>query len=260
MATARSPQHSITAAVLVKDEEAVLAECLETLRWADELLVVVDASTHDRSVEIARRFTSHVHVRPFVSFPDQRNAGLDVAHSAWVLFVDADERVSPELAAEVRKVVATPAGCDGFWIPRHNVICGRVVRHAGWWPDEQLRLLRRERARFDPARLVHELAMLETPAGHLRNAFVHYNYDNLGEFCRKQEQYSALEAQHLFGKGIRPRARALLGQPARELWRRFVSLQGYREGWLGLTLSALLAFYAFRTQQRLASLWRGSDE
>ncbi|MBI4493913.1 MAG: glycosyltransferase family 2 protein [Chloroflexi bacterium] len=261
LSTQHSVEPSVAAAVLVKDEEAVLAECLETLRWADELVVVVDEATRDRSAEIARRFTAHIHVRPFTSFPDQRNAALALACSEWVLFVDADERVSPELAAEVRAVVAAPGECDGFWIPRRNVICGRVVRHAGWWPDEQLRLLRRARARFDPERLVHELATLEGPAGHLRQPFLHYNYDNLAEFCRKQERYSALEAQRLFRLGARPRARSFVGQPAREFWRRYVAWQGYREGWLGLALSALLACYTLRSQRRLAALWRarGSD-
>lgn len=246
----------VSAAVLARDEERFLDDCLASLGWADELLVVVDSASRDGTLEIARRHTPHVHLRPFVSFPEQRNAALELARSQWVLFVDADERVSPELAAEVRQVLAAAPTVDGFWIPRRNFICGREVRHAGWWPDEQLRLLRRSRARFDPAQVVHEVAILASGAGRLRHPLVHLNYDSLAEFRAKQERYSRLEAERLFLQGVRPRLRSYLGQPAREFWRRYVSLQGYREGWLGLALSALLAYATLRTELRLARLWR----
>src|SRR5204863_9045896 len=120
-------------------------------------------------------------------------------------FVDADEVVSPELAAEVRAAVAEPDGRDGFWIPRRNVICGRWVRHAGWYPDEQLRLLRRGRARYDERRLVHELVELDGPAGHLTEPFIHHNYADLVQFRRKQARYADLEALAPHRQGVRPR-------------------------------------------------------
>jgi hypothetical protein len=156
----------------------------------------------------------------------------------------------------VRAATTNPGGRDGFWIPRRNIICGREVRGAGWWPDEQLRLLRRQRARFDPERIVHELALLQSPAGHLSQPLLHHNYESLGEFCRKQDRYSSLEARRLYQQGMRPRRRSLVGQPAREFWRRYVTLRGYREGWLGLALSSLLAYYTLLTYRRLAALWR----
>jgi glycosyltransferase involved in cell wall biosynthesis len=122
----------------------------------------------DDTVERARAPGVRVVQHPFVNYSQQRDAALDAATADWVLFVDADERVRPELAAEVRAVTADPARAEaGWWIPRDNLIFGRLTRGAGWSPDYQLRLLRRGRAHYDPARAVHEVAELDGPDGRL---------------------------------------------------------------------------------------------
>jgi hypothetical protein len=212
--------------------------------WADERLVLVDAATVDGTRDVARQRGARVVQRAFDTFAGQRDAVLGLASGDWVLFVDADERVTPALCDEVLRTVDHPGGVCGYWIPRHNLLMGRVVRHAGWFPDHQLRLLRRDSAHFDPSRPVHELALVDGPVGHLREPLVHYNYASFAEFVRKQERYSALEAQRWLATYGRPRPRAIIGQPIREFWRRYVVLRGYREGWLGLVLCALLAYYA----------------
>ena len=234
----------LTAAVIARDEERMLADCLRSVEFADERLVLVDTATRDRTREVAAELGARVAERAFDNFAAQREAALELASGDWVLFVDADERVPASLRAEILATIAAPAGQRGFWVPRHNYLVGRLVRHAGWFPDYQLRLLERQAAHFDARRVVHELAIVDGPVGHLREAFVHYNYRSLGEFVFKQERYVALEADRWLATFGRPRARALLGQPVREFWRRYISLQGYREGGLGLVLSLLLAFYA----------------
>ena len=206
--------------------------------------MLVDAASRDRTEQVAHACGARVEVRPFASFPAQRNLALDLARGEWVLFVDADERVSPALAAEVRAITARPA-VDGYWIPRRNRILGRWMRGAGWWPDHQLRLLRRGRARYDEARLVHEVASVDGPTARLTEPLLHLNYATLPEFWRKQRRYAALAAR---GRAADPpRARALLSLPLRELWRRFVTLHGYRDGPLGLVLSLLLAYFEWQT-------------
>lgn len=222
----------------------MLPGCLESVQFADERLVLVDAATVDRTREVARLHGARVEERAFDNFAAQRDAALRASGGQWVLFVDADERVSPSLRDEVLKAIGNTTGRRAFWIPRHNYIMGRLVQHAGWYPDYQLRLLQREAAHFDPSRPVHELALVDGAIGHLREPFVHFNYATLGEFVRRQERYCALEADRWLGTYGRPRARAVVGQPVREFWRRFVTLQGYREGAFGLLLSSLLAFYA----------------
>ncbi len=234
----------LTAAVIARDEQAHIGSCLDTLAFADERLVLLDAATRDDTARIARGRGARVEVRPFDNFAAQRDAALAQARGEWVLFVDADERVTDALRAEVLARIARPGGRRGFWIPRHNVLLGRVVRHAGWYPDYQLRLLERAAVHFDPLRPVHEEPLVDGPVGHLRGPLVHFNYASLAEFVRKQERYCRLDADRWLLTYGRPRSRAVLGQPLREFWRRYVTLQGYREGGLGLVLSLLLAYYA----------------
>jgi glycosyltransferase involved in cell wall biosynthesis len=235
---------SLSAAVIARDEETTIEECLESVAFADERLVLVDAATRDRTRELARAVGARVEERAFDNFAAQRDAALKLATSDWVLFVDADERVPPGLRDEVHTTIAAPGGCRGYWVPRHNYLMGRVLRHAGWFPDYQLRLLKKDAAHFDPLRVVHEVAIVDGPVGHLREALVHFNYRTLREFVNKQERYSPLEAERWLVTFGRPRPRALIGQPVREFWRRYVELGGYREGGLGLLLSLLLAYYA----------------
>jgi glycosyltransferase involved in cell wall biosynthesis len=235
---------TLTAAVIARDEETTIEECLASVAFAHERLVLVDAATRDRTREVAQALGARVEERAFDNFAAQRDAALRLATSDWILFVDADERVTAPLRDEVRRTIELPGNCRGYWIPRHNYLMGRVVRHAGWFPDYQLRLLKKDAAHFDPQRVVHELAIVDGPVGHLREALVHVNYRTLREFVHKQERYCPLEAERWLATFGRPRTRALIGQPVREFWRRYVELGGYREGRLGLLLSVLLAYYA----------------
>ena len=249
---------SLGAAVLARDEAAFLAPCLASLAWVDELLVLVDARTTDDTAAIARRYTPRVYILPFESFPRCRNRALALAQTEWVFFVDADERVPRALAAEARDAVARAAadGTAGYWVPRRNRICGRWVRGAGWSPDYQLRLLRREAARYPCDQLVHEVAVVDGPVGWLRQPLLHDNYATLREFVRKQRCYATLEAWTRWQRGEQARARAYLGQPLREFWRRYVTLRGYQDGALGFLLAAYLAYAALLRTRTLARLWR----
>lgn len=247
----------MTGVVLARDEAGFIGPCLESLAWADALLVVVDARTTDDTAAIARRHTEQVHVVPFESFPRFRNRALALAATDWVFFVDADERVTPALAAEVRAAVvrAEQDGTAGYWVPRRNRIRGQWVSGAGWSPDYQLRLLRCSAARYPTSGLVHEVATLDGPAGWLHEPLLHYNYDSLAEFVIKQRRYATLEAWSLWRRGERVRRRAHVGQPLREFWRRYATLGGYRDGPLGLVLAAYLAYAAWQRTRALARLW-----
>ncbi len=244
-------QQNVSAIVLTLNEERHIAACLDTLLWADEL-IVLDSFSSDRTVEIARAKGARVEQRRFINWADQRTAAMSLASHPWVFFVDADERATAELAAEVRRVIQSDEHA-GYWAPRNNYILGRLVRHSGWAPDYQPRLLNIARCHWDPARPVHELVIFDGPDGHLTNRLTHYNYDNISQFVAKQEFYTGIAARQLYQDGKRARLRSFIGQPAREFVRRFFLLQGYRDGLLGLLLSALLAYYTFRTYVKL---WR----
>lgn len=250
---------AMTAAVLALNEADFLDGCLVSLAWADELLVLVDAASRDRTAEVARRHTERVVELPFGGFPRQRNRALELAGGEWVLFVDADERVPPALAAETRRAIGDRPEAAGFWIPRRNLIRGHWVRYAGWWPDRQLRLLRRGQARYDESTLVHEVAQLDGPAGTLTEPLIHLNYETLAEFQAKQARYARLEARSLWQQGHRARPHNLVLQPLRELRRRLLDLDGYRQGRLGLELSASMAAATFLTYRELLRLARNAE-
>jgi glycosyltransferase involved in cell wall biosynthesis len=256
---------SVTACVVARDEAEHLAELLPTLRWADEVLVVIDDATGDDSGIIAEAYADRVETRPFISFSAFRNVAMDLAGSAWIFFVDADERVSPALADEVRAAIAErqPPADDGdetatvaYWVPRLNIMFGRLVRGGGWYPDEQLRLLRRDAARYDEAQLVHESAQVNGKAGHLTQPLLHLNYRSFRQFFAKQERYTAMEAATLIQQGVRPRRRALLGTPLREFTRRFFVLRGWMDGPIGLFLSLAMAYCAFQRVKTVRRAWR----
>ena len=244
----------LTVVILTKNEEHNIADCIESVCWADEV-VVFDSLSQDRTVEIAQELGAKVIQRPFRDYADQRNAALEAVESHWVFFVDADERATSELAAEVRQVIEDETKA-GWWVPRHNYIFGRLTRRAGWFPDYQLRLLKRECARYDPAREVHEVVILDGQAGYLKNVLIHYNYDTLSQFLERQNRYTDYEARILYEQGIRPRLRNFILQPLREFRRRYVSLQGWKDGFHGLLLSGLMAYYNLIMYVRLRRLWR----
>jgi len=227
----RKPAQTLAVVVLAKDEEENISECLQSVSWADRLCVLLDPSTADRTAELALQ------------------AGAEMFEADWVFFVDADERGTPELGAEVRRAIEGGAAV-GWWVPRCNYIWGRWIRHTGWYPDHQLRLLRRGFAHYDPAREVHEVVILDGPEAYLQNPLIHYNYATILEFLRRQGSYADYEARILVREGMRPRRHSLVLQPLREFRRRYVTLQGYRDGAHGLLLSLLMAYYTFVAYRR----------
>lgn len=244
----------LSVAIIARDEERHIGGCLESVAdLADELLVLLDERTADRTAAVAAAHGATVRSVPWRGFPAQRNLALDLCRNPWVLFLDADERVTPELAAEIRGLMATmeqergdseqEAPIVGYRIPRQNLFFGRVLRGGGWYPDYQLRLLRRDAARYDESRLVHEFPLLAGEVGSLRGHLRHHNIEGLGELWAKQSVYALAEARTLYAEGRRARWRNFVGAPARELWRRYVLLGGWRDGLLGLFLCGTLAWF-----------------
>ncbi len=247
-------QPIVAVVVLARDEEANIVDCLDSVNWADRLCVLVDTRSTDHTMELARAAGAEVRHREFANFADQRNAALETFDAHWVLFIDADERGTPGLGPEVRSVVRDLSAV-GWWVPRRNYIWGRWIRHAGWYPDYQLRLLKRGWAHYDPTQEVHEVVILDGPEGHLTNPLIHYNYDTVGQFLRKQDFYADYEATVLLKRGLRPRPHSLVLQPLRELRRRYCTLQGYRDGAHGLLLSVLMGYYTFVAYRRARQRW-----
>lgn len=253
----------LSIAIPAKNEERYIAGCIESVQGlADEVLVVLDPQSGDRTAELAEVRGARVERVPFVSFAHLRNRALELCRHPWVFFLDADERATPELCQEIAALVgrapdpADPQAVVGYWIPRHNYFFGRRVGHAGWYPDYQLRLLWRGRARYPEEQRVHEVAELQGEAERLRGHMLHYNVDSLGEFQSKQRRYARLEAQRLLSQGQRARLRSLLTQPLKEFWRRYITLAGWRDGLLGLYLCGAMGYYKFWTYWHMLRMKR----
>lgn len=244
---------SLAAVVLTYNEEQNIVDCLTTLAWADRR-VVLDSFSTDRTVALAQEMGAEILRHPFENYARQRNVALDWVDADWIFFVDADERVPPELAAEVQAVVAGEGPEVGWWVPRHNYIFGRLTRGAGWYPDYQMRLVRRGYARWE--RAVHEIAVVDGPTGYLQNPLIHYNYEDLADFIARQRRYTDYDAAVLFGEGVRPRFYTPYSQAVRHFWWRFVTLKGFRDGGHGLWLSLLMAYYEAVKYRKLGRLWR----
>lgn len=245
---------ALTAIVLTFNEAEQIHACIDTLRFADRILVF-DSFSSDDTVKIARQAGAEVMQRAFVNYADQRNAALGFVEgeTQWVLFLDADERISTKLAAEIRDKLSQPA-IAGWKFPRHNYIFGELTRGAGWYPDYQTRLLRVGRASYDPRRQVHEVILLDGPIGAMDNPIIHYNYQNIAHFMDKQERYARYDAQMLFEAGTRPKFRNYFLQPLRHFLWRFITLKGYQDRWHGLRLSWFMAWYEYRKYRLLAEL------
>jgi glycosyltransferase involved in cell wall biosynthesis len=219
------------------------------------VVVFADSRNEDRTLELAQTAGAEVLVNPFQNYAQQRNDALNAVEADWILFIDADERSSPEQADEVRTLIASGQH-NGYWIPRHNYIFGRLTRYTGWYPDYQMRLLRRGKARYDPARQVHELVILEGEPGYITVPFVHYNYRSFAQFVEKQNRYVRYDARILKEQGTRPLLRKFITQPVRQFIWRYISLKGYRDGLHGLRLSLLMAWYEFQKYVYLRRLYR----
>lgn len=229
----------LAAIVLSKNEAHNIGPCVESLAWCDKV-VVFDSFSSDETVILAQAAGARVIQHPFIDFAQQRNAALDAVESEWVLFVDADERGTPELGREIREVIERE-DVNGWWVPRHNYVFGRLTRGAGYYPDYQMRLLRAGSGRYE--RPASEIVVLEGEDGHLAEPLIHYNYETVAMFHAKQRAREAFEATTLHRQGAQLRARTFVLQPLREFWRRFVTLRGYQDGWHGLRLCVLLAYY-----------------
>lgn len=233
----------LSAAILAHNEERHIGGCLASLAGlADEIVVLLDTRSCDASEAICRAAGARVLRTDWVSFPAQRNQLLDLCRGNWVLFIDADEEVTAELAGEIAAVTRT-AEHRGYWIPRFNLFFGRRLHGGGWYPDYQLRLLQRRAARYDEQQLVHEVVHVAGSSAHLQHHLLHHNIERLDEFWRKQSRYALAEARMLQRAGRRARRRNYIGAPLREFYRRYLRLGGWRDGALGLFLCAALAWF-----------------
>ena len=241
----------VSVVIITRNEASNLPRCLESVRWADEI-IVVDAGSTDGTREIADRFGARVHVEPWRGFGHAKQTGVDLATGDWVFSIDADEVVPPALAEEIRRVVSENNGHPaGYTVPRRTRFLGRWIRHCGWYPDRVLRLFRRERGRFDGA-VVHERVVVDGPVGELTHDLLHYSYPDLETYFEKFNRYTTLGAEKAYANGERAGWSHLLVKPAVSFVKHYVLKRGFLDGLEGFVLSVLSAGAVF---VKYAKLW-----
>ena len=240
----------VTATIITRNESAHIDACLDSVAWADERLVV-DCGSTDDTVARARARGARVLVRDWPGYSAQKNFAASEAANDWILSVDADERVTPELAAEIRERLDASPAAAGYRISRVTFHLGRWIRTTDWYPDYQLRLYDRRRAAWQP-RLVHESVRADGPVRDLRHELQHYAYRDLSDHLMTMRRYTTLAAEQMFQDGKRAGVFDLLIHPPAAFARNFVLRRGFADGTLGFVISVMNAQYVFL---KFAKLW-----
>ncbi len=242
------PKLSVT--VITKNEAADVGDALASVAWADELLVVDSCST-DETVAIARQHTDRVVVREWPGYIAQKNYAASLAAHDWILSLDADERVTPELAAEIQACLKAAPREAAFQIPRVTWHLGRWIRSTDWYPDYQMRLYDRRSAEWT-GRYVHEAVTVRGAAGRLRGELQHYAYRDIADHLETINHYTTLAARQMHEDGRRAGLLQLAGHPPLAFLRNYLAHGGIRDGLPGFIISSLNAYYVFL---KFAKLW-----
>jgi len=247
----------LSVAIITKNEEDRLPECLASVGFAAEV-VVVDSGSSDRTVEIAREFGAVVHVEPWQGFGLQKQLAIDRCRHDWVLVLDADERVSPEAQAEISEALAT-GPYVAYSFPRKNYFCGRWLKHAGWWPDRVVRLFRKDSARMSE-RSVHESLKVHGPVGALPYPLIHYANKGLGQTLDKVNHYSSAGANELFAQGKTASVIKALLRAAWSFFHNYILRGGFLDGGEGFIMAVSDFMNVFFKYAKLRELQKQKEK
>jgi len=242
----------VSATVITLNEAANIDACLASLAWADEI-IVIDSHSTDDTVERARAGGARVIVRDWPGYAAQKDFAAAEAQHDWILSVDADERVTPALAAEIRTMLESAPAVAGYRLPRVTWHLGRWIRTTDWYPDLQLRLYDRRRARW-PARLVHESVRAEGPVGRLTQELQHFPYRDISHHHETINRYTTLAARQMHSEGRRAGLLDVILHPPAAFFRNYVIRRGALDGGPGFIISAMNAYYVFMKFAKLKEL------
>ena len=242
------PKLSVT--VITKNEAADIGDALASVAWADDI-VVVDSLSSDNTVGIARQYTDRVVIREWPGYIAQKNYAASIAQHDWILSLDADERVTPALADDIKRVLAEEPQASAYRVRRVNWHLGRWVRTTDWYPDYQTRLYDRRAAEWS-GKYVHEAVTTRGSLGDLRGELQHYAYRDIADHLETIDRYTTLAAKQMHEGGRRASAFDVIGHPPLAFLRNYIAKGGIRDGVPGFIVSALNSYYVFL---KFAKLW-----
>ena len=244
----------ISVIVITRNEERNIVACLESVKWANDI-VIVDAESKDATVALARQFTSKIFIEPWKSFSDAKQFAVSHSRHQWVLWLDADERVTLELAAEIQSLFESSPTQAAYSVARRAYFLGRWIKHSGWYPGRVPRLFRKDRASFSPA-AVHEGLNVQGAVGELRCDLLHFTDPNLYHYLAKFNCYTTLASKESFDARKRFRRIDLLVRPPWLFVKMYVLHLGFLDGVPGLLLALLSSAYVFT---KYAKLWEAGN-
>lgn len=248
----------ISAIVITYNEEHNIAKALESLSWADEI-VIVDAESTDRTVEIASRFTDRIFIRPWPGYSAQKNFGAEQAINDWIFSLDADERMSPELKTAILKIKdQSEPEAAGYETARRTFYMGRWIKHSGWWPDRKVRLYDRRRARWR-GDFVHESLEVNGRIDQLEGELLHFTVRNASEHHLRMDRYTTLAAQDLYRRGKHKSIGSIFISPLIIFLRSYVFKLGFLDGVPGFAIARFAAHYEFLKNLKLWEMRSKSD-
>lgn len=236
----------LSIAIITYNEEENIRRTLESVKWADEI-VILDSGSTDRTVRICREYTNKIFDQPWLGFASQKNLAIDTCSGDWVLSLDADEPIEPALAEEIRNILSSSPSYDGYRIPRKTFFLEKQIRHGGWYPDYNLRLFRKNKGRFEE-RIVHEAVKVEGVVDKTQNAILHYAYPDLSSYLATINKYSSLAVEAMSKNGIsafRTTGVNIVFRPALTFLYKYLFRLGFLDGKHGLILNLFHAWYVF---------------
>lgn len=237
--------------LIAKDEELNIEACLQSVEWADEIVVIVDTRSTDKTADLARQFTAKVYEMDWRGYSAAKNSAIDKSEGEWIFWIDADERVTEELRNEIQQVIRKDDNVHGYMVPRLANFLGRWIKHCGWHPGYVLRLFKRENARFNEA-LVHEGLEFEGKTGKLAHSLLHYTDKDIDHYFNKYNIYTNLAAEELVKKRRNFRSLDLILRPIFTFIKMYIIRLGFLDGIQGFILSVFSASYVFT---KYAKLW-----
>jgi len=246
----------LTVTVITRDEAAHIEAALDSVAWADEV-VVVDSGSTDGTADLARRHGARVEVRGWPGYSAQKNYAASIASHDWILSLDADERVSPELAAEIKGLLAAEPAARGYRVPRVSFYLGRWIRGTDWYPDYQLRLYDRRAGEWNGRRVHESVALAGTP-GRLEHDLQHFPYRDISHHLQTIDRYTTLAAEQMRADGRTISLAGLILHPPFAFLRNYILRGGVLLGRVGFVVSALNSYYVFLKLAKAWALDRGS--
>jgi len=249
----------LSACLITFHEEKNIRDCLESIKWVEDI-VIVDSLSHDSTVSICREYTNRVFQKEWQGHVKQKNCALDHAKNEWVLCLDADERISPELREEIENHLSKDdKSFDGYLFPRHSFYLGRWINHCGWYPDNKLRLFKKSKGHWggkDP----HDKVILQGATKQLSGELLHFVYKNLSHQLQTVDSFSTITARVLESESKKFSLFKLLFRPPFKFFGMYVIKKGFMDGLPGFIIAVSSSFYVFLKYAKLWELGKHKSE